>query len=129
MSGLTYEKNVHVCVCAWPLLPNTNQLFSHPHLEFGMAVGVRVCAERESERETVGTYCIEVCWSKREGVGLFRNETAADHMTSLVRSLLFFFPQSHDCLSYNCPCLRAFQATLITDELDPKISIMIYFIV
>lgn len=59
----------------------------------------------------VATHCTEVCWSKRGGVGMFRNETTTDHMTSLVWSLLFFFPpQSYDCLLYKCPCLRAFEA-------------------
>lgn len=58
----------------------------------GPCVCVCVCSVRETERECVGTYCIEMYWSKREGVGLFSNETAADHMTSLVRPLLFIFP-------------------------------------
>lgn len=81
--------------------------------------GPRMCVCVEREKERVGTYCMEVCRSKREGVALFRNETAADHMTSLVRSLLFFFSPS--LMTVSCiiaPVWALFKHTLITDELD-----------
>lgn len=72
-------------------------------LESGMAVGIQcVCACAES---VWNTHCAEVCWNTREDWGDCRS-----HDKSGTFNVVLFPQWSHDCLSCNCPCLRAFRA-------------------
>lgn len=97
-------------ICAWPLLSNTNQLFPLSYLEFGMAVGVRVSVCACVARESMWVHTVWRCAGvKEKGWDCLVMRLLQITWQVWYSHYYSFFPQSHDCLLYNCPCLGAFQ--------------------